>query len=106
MRDPKLARLIEQLTSSTGTVSPEWHHRRAAALEAKIYQIETDAIAAAAARRQAEQETASAKAELAALKKSSTLQHTDHERELMHCRSQLAAKTEENAALERELSVS
>lgn len=74
--------------------------RRIATLEAKVYQHETESIAAVAARRRAEQELAAVKAELAAFGKSSSARQLDHERAIEFCRDQLRSKTAEAALME------
>jgi len=103
IRDAKLARLVEQLSHSAST---DCHQRRAAALGARVNQMEAEAMAASSARRRAEQEAHAVKAELSALQKSFSLHRADHEREIAHCRAQLNVRTDETASLERDLQVS
>jgi DNA repair exonuclease SbcCD ATPase subunit len=102
---PRITRLVQQL--ATASSQPDGAGASsvaaaAAAIEATVYQFETDAIAAQAARRRAEQEASASKAQLAALTRSHAQQRADWEDALQFARSQAATRTESATRVERD----
>ena len=105
-RAPRVTRLAQQLASARETLrsssSPSESAYRVAALEAKVYQLETDTVAAVASKRRYEQELVAAKAQLSAMGKSVALQKADWEQATGFLKTQLESKTEEAARLEHQ----
>lgn len=103
---PRVTRLAQQLASAREALRspgvPSEAACRVAALEAKVYQLETDTVAATASKRRVEQELIAAKAQLSAMGKSVALQKADWEQATNFLRNQLETKSEEAARLDHQ----
>lgn len=104
---PRVARVAQQLASAREALRsagvPSDAACRVAALEAKLYQLETDTVAAVAAKRRAEHDLMAAKAQISAMSKSSSLQKADWDQALEFLRSQVDSKSQEAARLESQV---
>jgi hypothetical protein len=103
-KKPRVARVAQQLASAREALRnagvPSDAACRVAALEAKLYQLETDTVAAVAAKRRAEHDLIATKAHLSTVTKSLSLQKADWEQAVEFLRSQVESKSQEAARLE------
>jgi hypothetical protein len=103
-KKPRVARVAQQLASAREALRaagvPSNAACRVAALEAKLYQLETDTVAAVAAKRRAEHDLIATKAQLSTVTKSLSLQKVDWEQAVEFLRSQVESKSQEAARLD------
>ncbi|KAG7667985.1 hypothetical protein Ndes2526B_g01596 [Nannochloris sp. 'desiccata'] len=103
-KKPRVARVAQQLASAREALRsagvPPNAARRVAALEAKLYQLETDTVAAVAAKRRTEHDLIATKAQLSTMTKSLSLQKADWEQAVEFLRSQVESKSQEAARLD------
>jgi len=103
-KKPRVARVAQQLASAKEALRtagvPSNAACRVAALEAKLYQLETDTVAAVAAKRRTEHDLIATKAQLSTLTKSLSLQKADWEQAVEFLRSQVESKSQEAARLD------
>jgi chromosome segregation ATPase len=104
-KKPRVARVAQQLASAREALKsagvPSDAACRVAALEAKLYQLETDTVAAVAAKRRAEHDLIATKSQLSTVTKSLSLQKADWEQAVDFLRSQVESKSQEAARLDQ-----